>query len=112
MEGVSKRNIQLASIFGGSALITLGLMSYWSFRKEEAKVRALEKAAEDLAKDIYDDETILKIYKQWSKDLYPVYNVIQIKARELLRQLDMRGPRPANWQEQLIMVLTQRGKLK
>lgn len=106
---LTKKNITIASIVGGTALATIGALSYIQFKSENDKILAVEAQKAALEKDIYDDDTIIKIYKKWSKDLYPIYNVIQIKSRELLRQMDARGPRPERWKEQLIMVLTQKG---
>jgi len=82
---LTQRNIAIGAIVGCSALATIGTLAAFKSAIQSKKDNAIREAKEALAKDIYDEETMIKVYKKWSKDLYPVYNVIQIKARELLR---------------------------
>lgn len=112
-EFVAKHKYKLFAALGvgGLALGTLMYMNFQEEIKEAKEIEIEEKKEEELLKDIYEDEILVKALKEIKKQLYPVFHTLHLKADKIKKEIIKReGKLPDQIERILFTMLTMRGK--
>lgn len=110
---ISKHKTKIISILGVGGL-ALGSLIYFNYQEElkiemEAERARLEQ--EELNKDIYEDEVLVRALKKIKKMMYPVFHTLHLKADKVKKEIVRReGKLPDQIEKILFTMLTMRGK--